>query len=180
MSRKYKPSILFVFSIVATIGITNYSTSLANSIHTYSINRTESRVERQTAPLFNNLGHYHFHVSANSSLAQRYFDQGLILVYGFNHAEAVRSFQEATHLEPTCAMYCWGLAYVLGPNINATMEDEAVPTAYNDIQQTVALSRNATEREQAHIAAILDRNPDHVGALHLYIHVVEKKCLKHL
>jgi tetratricopeptide (TPR) repeat protein len=248
MSRKYKPSILFVFSIVATIGITNYSASFANSIHTHSINYTEQRVERQSAPLFNDLGHYHFHVSTNSSLAQRYFDQGLILAYGFNHAEAARSFREAIHLDPACAMCYWGLAYVLGPNINATMEDESVPTAYTAIQQAVALSHNATEREQAYITAmatryvaepvedraeldlayanamrdvaqqypedldaqtifvealmdtmpwdywledgspkpetiemmhtlesVLDRNPDHAGALHLYIHVVEKK-----
>jgi tetratricopeptide (TPR) repeat protein len=248
MSRKYKPSILFVFSIVATIGITNYSASLANSIHAHSINYTEQRVERPSAPLFNDLGNYHFHVSTNSSLAQRYFDQGLILAYGFNHAEAARSFREAIHLDPACAMCYWGLAYVLGPNINATMEDESVPTAYTAIQQAVALSHNATEREQAYITAmatryvaepvedraeldlayanamrdvaqqypedldaqtifvealmdtmpwdywledgspkpetiemmhtlesVLDRNPDHAGALHLYIHVVEKK-----
>ena len=70
------------------------------------------------APLFDNLGDYSFPVSTKDELAQKYFDQGLILAYGFNHAEAARSFYYAATLDPDCAMAYWGYAYVLGPNYN--------------------------------------------------------------
>jgi tetratricopeptide (TPR) repeat protein len=247
MSRKYKPAILFVLSAIATVGIT-YSPILLPPGNAHQVSNVATKTESRSAPLFDNLGEYNFPISTNNPLTQRYFDQGLILAYGFNHAEAARSFQEAARLDPNCAMCYWGLAYVLGPNINAAMEDEAVPTAYEAIQKAIALKNYATEREQAYIWAmskryapepvkdrselelayanamrevaqrypedldaqtifvealmdtmpwdywledgspkpetvemidtlesVFDRNPDHVGALHLYIHVVEKE-----
>lgn len=107
-----------------------------------------------TAPLFNNLGNYHHSISTQSSQAQRYFDQGLTLAYGFNHAEAARSFKEAARLDPNCAMCYWGLAYVLGPNINAPMEADTVPPAWEAVQKAIKLSKNASEREKDYIKAL--------------------------
>src|SRR5690606_10407356 len=71
------------------------------------------------APLFEGLDVLEFPVSTTSELAQRYFNQGLVLAYAFNHAEAARSFYYASKLDPDCAMAWWGFAYVLGPKYNA-------------------------------------------------------------
>src|SRR5687768_4350227 len=60
--------------------------------------------------IFKGLGDYHFKVSTSNASAQKFFDQGLALYYAFNHAEAYRSFNEASRLDPTCAMSFWGQA----------------------------------------------------------------------
>ena len=65
-------------------------------------------------PLFAGLTeNFTYPITTKSKVAQKYFDQGLILAYGFNHAEAARSFKEATRQDPDCASCYWGLAYVL-------------------------------------------------------------------
>ena len=73
-----------------------------------------------TAPLFNDLGNHHYAITTLPSSRQRYFDQGMMLAFGFNHAEAVRSFRAAQRLDPACAMCFWGEALATGPNINVT------------------------------------------------------------
>ena len=103
------------------------------------------------------LGRHHFRISTPIPMAQRYFDQGMILMYGFNHAEAARSFQYAQTLDPTCAMCFWGEALVLGPNINAPMADSAVPQAWTAVVQARALAKGASEKEQALIQAVAKR-----------------------
>ena len=113
-----------------------------------------------TAPLFTGMGTHHHSITTKSPSAQRYFNQGLVLAYGFNHAEAARSFREAIKLDRDCAMCYWGLAYVLGPNINAKMSDDAVPEAYGAIQQAVKLAKNSSEGEQAYINAMAKRYTD--------------------
>jgi tetratricopeptide (TPR) repeat protein len=105
----------------------------------------------------NNLGNHHHPVSTKNPLAQRYFDQGLILTYGFNHAEAIRSFQHAVKLDPEFAMGYWGIALALGPNINAPMSNEAVPQAWQALQQAIAFSKNVSQKEQAYIQALAKR-----------------------
>ncbi len=92
------------------------------------------------APLFEGLDVMDFPVSTKNPLAQRYFNQGLILAYAFNHAEAARSFWYASELDPECAMAYWGFAYVLGPNYNAGMESDSYESAYNAIQTAQKLS----------------------------------------
>jgi tetratricopeptide (TPR) repeat protein len=109
------------------------------------------------APLFSNLGTYHFAITTKATLAQRFFDQGLILAYAFNHDEAHRSFKEAARLDPVCAMCYWGAAYVLGPNINAPMSDSAVAEAYELVQKALTLAPKASERERAYIEALSKR-----------------------
>jgi len=109
------------------------------------------------APLFNDLGTHHHEIATKSPEAQRYFDQGLILNYGFIHAEAVRSFKEAARLDPSCAMCYWGEALALGPNINAPMFPESVSQAWAAVRKAVELSGGASERERAYIQALSKR-----------------------
>lgn len=119
-----------------------------------------SKAIQPTAPLLTGMGTHHHTIKTKSPLAQRYFDQGLVLAYGFNHAEAARSFRQAIKLDPNCAMCNWGLAYVLGPNINAKMEDDAVPESYAAIERAIQLAGNSTESEQAYINALAKRYTD--------------------
>lgn len=105
------------------------------------------------APSFDNLGSHSLRVTTDSKLAQKYFNQGLILAYGFNHAEAERSYREAIRLDSTCAMAYWGAAHVLGTNYNAAMEDELHAEAQRLTQLAVANVGGASEWEKALINA---------------------------
>jgi len=109
------------------------------------------------APLFSDLGSYHYPVSTKNELAQKYFDQGLTLAYGFNHAEAARSFRECRRLDPTCAMCSWGEAYVLGPNINKPMDDADVEPAWKAMRQAITARDGASPKEKAMIDALAKR-----------------------
>jgi tetratricopeptide (TPR) repeat protein len=109
------------------------------------------------APLFNDLGDYGRPVTTSSELAQRYFDQGLILSYGFNHAEAHRSFAEASKQDPGCAICAWGEAYVFGPNINKPMDDADVPAAWEATQRALAARDGASPVERDLIDALAKR-----------------------
>ncbi|HEX6404750.1 MAG TPA: hypothetical protein VF003_16570 [Pseudonocardiaceae bacterium] len=109
------------------------------------------------APLFDALGDHKHSITTSSGDAQRYFNQGLTLAFAFNHAEAERSFRQAASLDPQCAMCWWGVAFVLGPNINATMDAAAVAPAWEAVQRAQALATKTTPREQAYVAALAKR-----------------------
>ncbi|MEZ4654806.1 MAG: hypothetical protein R3E12_14775 [Candidatus Eisenbacteria bacterium] len=111
------------------------------------------------APLLEGLGEHHYAVTTTKPLAQRLFDQGMILAYSFNHQEAARSFRNAAKVDPDCAMAHWGVALVLGPNINAPMDDESVPEAYAEAQRALQLADRVTPRERALIEALAERYP---------------------
>ena len=111
----------------------------------------------QIAPRLQNLGNHKFPVTTNSSRAQLFINQAMMLVYGFNHAEATRSFREAVRLDPDCAMAYWGMALVLGPNINMAMLPDAEPLAYEMIQKAIAHKKNASDKEKAYIDALANR-----------------------
>jgi tetratricopeptide (TPR) repeat protein len=117
----------------------------------------KSGPDGQLAPSLLNLGSHTFPVSTRNKLAQQYIDQGLNLAYGFNHAEARRSFQEAARLDPALAMAYWGQALVLGPNINAPMDPRDEAPALELIQKAVASKAAASVREQALINALEKR-----------------------
>jgi tetratricopeptide (TPR) repeat protein len=115
-------------------------------------------------PLFDNLGNHHYAITTGVPQAQRYFDQGLRLYYGFNHAEAIRAFEEATRQDPGCAMCYWGIALAYGPNINLPMDRAAGLAAYEAIQQALARQAQASPagpkispKEQALIRALASR-----------------------
>lgn len=197
-------------------------------------------------PRYDNVGDHRHAVTTASPDAQAYFNQGLAFAYAFNHAEAIRAFRQATVLDPSCAMCYWGIAYALGPNINAPISDAAASEAWPAIRRARELATSATDKERAFIEAlalryaedpkaprepldaayaaamrgvaqrfpqdddaatlfaqslmdtspwnyweldgrprantpevlqalerVLARNPDHAGAIHLYIHAVE-------
>ena len=114
-------------------------------------------------PLYPDLGTWSHKVSATPE-AQRYFDQGLRLYYGFNHDEAIRAFREAARLDPACAMAWWGIAAAAGPNINLPMDEAGARTANAAIAQAVALAPHASAAEQAYIAALATRYSAEPGA----------------
>ncbi len=110
------------------------------------------------AMAMNGLGERHHPVSTRNAEAQRFFDQGLALVYAFNHEEAARSFRRAAELDPQLAMAYWGVALAVGPNYNeATVDAERVKAAYEAVEKAQSLGAAATERERAYIAALSKR-----------------------
>ena len=100
------------------------------------------------APIIDGLDVLHYPITTNNPEVQKYFDQGLVLSYGFNHAEAARSFYYATKLDPQCAMCYWGFALVLGPNYNAGMEPDNYQRAWDAIQKAIAVSENVSKKEK--------------------------------
>lgn len=111
----------------------------------------------QIAPLLDGMGDHHFEVSSNDTLVTRFFDQGIMLAYGFNHAEAERTFRQVAELEPGNAMAWWGVALVQGPNINMPMMPDAVPVAWEALQKAQQLKGNVSQREQDYIDALAKR-----------------------
>ena len=110
-------------------------------------------------PLFDDLGRYHRPITTRSPKAQAYFDQGLRLVYGFNHYEAQAAFREAARLDPTCAMCAWGVALTYGSNYNSPTDAERERGALTAVSQARTLAAMAaTDRERALIAALATRH----------------------
>ena len=109
------------------------------------------------AHLLEGLGDHHFPVTTRHPDVQRWFDQGLMLTFGFNHDAAERSFLKATELDPGCAMCWWGAALVLGPHVNAAMDPADNADAWTRLQRAQALAPNASERERAFIQALASR-----------------------
>lgn len=116
-------------------------------------------VEAAGAPLFEGMGTYSRTISTSNPGAQRYFNQGMVMSFGFNHAEAIRSFRAAQRLDPTCAMCFWGEALATGPNINIRSDGQVVMQpqerldAFAAIQKAMALRENASPAERMLIEA---------------------------
>ncbi len=106
------------------------------------------------APLFEGLSGIDFSITTANKEAEKYFKQGLMLAYGFNHAEAARSFYQAIRLDSTCALCHWGYAYVLGPNYNGGMENDNYQRAYAASKKALQFAINVTEKEKALIQAL--------------------------
>ncbi len=139
--RKSVTGILFLFGCAA----------LAQHAHNEQQNTN-------AAPLLVGLGKLHHPITTSNPLAQRYFDQGLTLVYAFNHEEAARSFGYAAKLDPKCAMAYWGIALARGPNYNEWEIDPGrEKTAAEAIKKAESLSSGASAAEQAYIRAMAMR-----------------------
>ena len=108
-------------------------------------------------PLIEGLGGYTMPITTSSPLAQKYFDQGLRLMYGFNHPEAIRAFEVAGQIDPGCAMCSWGVALALGPNINAPMDPASVAPAIAALSKAQSRALLSTPRELAYVAALAKR-----------------------
>lgn len=113
--------------------------------------------EGKKVPILKGLLSHNFPITTRSHDAQEYFNQGLVLTYGFDHADAEASFLEAAKHDPDCAMAYWGVAFVLGPNINATMEDVTVARAYEMVQKALSLSKKVSPKERSLIEALARR-----------------------
>lgn len=107
--------------------------------------------------LLSGLGDLHYRIKTKDSLAQKFFDQGLRLVYGFNHVEALRSFKEASRLDPASPMTYWGQALALGPNLNDINPQDREAMAQAAIDKALSFSSNASAKEIDFIRALSTR-----------------------
>jgi len=115
---------------------------------------------RQPIPvvLLPDLGDHHHPIATKVPEAQQFFDQGLILVFGFNREEAVRSFRRAAEFDPTSPMPYWGIALAYGLHLNMKIDmDVTHGEAFVAIQKALALSKNATAYERAYVEALARR-----------------------
>ena len=109
-------------------------------------------------PFFEGLGVYKHKITTDSSQAQRYFNQGLAFYFGFNHGEAIRSFQEAARLDPKCAMAHWGIALACGPHINLPIvPPPAAELAWKELQLAKENTEHASPMERDLIEALGQR-----------------------
>lgn len=109
------------------------------------------------ATLLDGLGNYSMPITSSHPEVQTWFDQALMLTYGFNHEAAERSFLKAAELDPECAMCWWGAALVLGPHVNADMSPANNAAAWERLQAAVALAPTADPRERDYIEALAAR-----------------------
>src|SRR5829696_857993 len=114
---------------------------------------------KTTAPvaLEAGLGDINHPVSTNNPEAQKYFNQGLAYIYGFNHEEAINSFKQAAKLDPQLAMAYWGVAISMGSNYNVPAGGPALLEAYTNLQKAIELAPKASEHDRAYINALSKR-----------------------
>jgi tetratricopeptide (TPR) repeat protein len=125
----------------------------------FALAQDHSQMQPKPVTMMTGLGDLHHPVSTTNSDAQQFFDQGLRLIYAFNHDEAARSFHHAGELDPKLAMAWWGVAEATGPNYNDPASDERFAQAHVDIQKAVDLSASASPSEKAYIQAMALRFP---------------------
>jgi len=113
--------------------------------------------QQKPAYLMDGLGTLHHPVSTQNAEAQKFFDQGLRLVYAFNHEEAARSFHRAAELDSRLAMAWWGVALAVGPNYNLPVDPDREKLAAEAIEKAHALAASATPIEQAYIDSMSKR-----------------------
>jgi tetratricopeptide (TPR) repeat protein len=111
------------------------------------------------APLFEGMGAYRATDVSQSALARRYFEQGMVFAWGFNPAESARSFAGALRDDPACAAAAWGLAWTLGPTINADMAPSDGAQVDAALRQARALAPRASRRWRDLIGALSTRHP---------------------
>jgi len=97
--------------------------------------------QSKSPALMPGMGPHHHSISTKNPEAQRFFDQGITLVFAFNHEEAARSFRRAAELDPQSAMPYWGVALALGPCINLDVDPAHEKAAYEAVQKAKSLCR---------------------------------------
>src|SRR3954471_6958075 len=119
---------------------------------------TPGAPEPRPAALLEGMGSHRHPIATSSPEAQKFFDQGIVLMYGFNHEEAFRSFERAAQLDPKASMPHWGMAVVLGANYNdPAPPDERSKKAHAEIVRALELSAGGPENERAYIEALAKR-----------------------
>ena len=132
---------------------TNFWTALAAGDHPQT-------ADSQPAILMTGLSNHHHPTSSKNAEAQRFFDQGMALMFAFNHDEAARSFRKAAELDPHLAIAEWGVGLALGPNINADVNLEQEKLAFEAVQRALKLADESPEHERAYITALSKRYSD--------------------
>jgi tetratricopeptide (TPR) repeat protein len=125
-----------------------------------SVHAEEATPAGKPAQLLPGLGHHHHAIKTRSAEAQQFFNQGLTLVYAFNHEEAIRSFQRAAELDPDAVMPLWGIAYALGPNINIDVDPEREKAAFEATRRALKVAKGAPESERGYMEALAKRYSD--------------------
>jgi tetratricopeptide (TPR) repeat protein len=121
--------------------------------------------DKPGAPLFGDTyGTHHHAITTSNPQTQMFFDQGVRLLFAFNHAEAIRSFREGARLDPNCAMCWWGVAFALGSNINLPIQPDAPGPAVAALQMAQALKPKVSAEEGAWIDALTVRYSTAPGA----------------
>jgi tetratricopeptide (TPR) repeat protein len=118
---------------------------------------SETTYEGEVAPRLQNVGDHTHPITTQDEMAQKFFNQGLNLTYGFNHREAARAYREVARRDPEAAMAYWGHALVLGPNINMPMSADEEPKAYELVQKAMGLRNKVSQRERDYIEALAAR-----------------------
>lgn len=126
-------------------------------ILTACVSLAQQSTAPKTAFLMEGLSSLHHPVSTRNAEAQQFFDQGLRLVYAFNHDEAARAFHRAAELDPKLAMAWWGVALAVGPNYNLPVDPEHEKLAVDAVEKAKSLSAEASPIENAYIDAIAKR-----------------------
>ena len=119
------------FLLTLTLSLSFYTVTLSQ----HTNHSTKKNTEERPGTLIPGMGSHHHPVSTTNVEAQKFFDQGMSLVFGFNHEEAIRSFKRAAELDPQLAMAHWGVALALGPNINLDVDPEREKAAYEAVQK---------------------------------------------
>ena len=153
------------------------------------------------AALVDNIGTYSRKISTNSPMAQKFFDQGLRLIYGYYFPEAIASFEEAQQYDRDHPMLDWGLALAMGPNPNSRKNSfpddphgdgrKAIANARAHLARATGVERalidslsvqydsdrfpDRAERDEKYIEAVrsvLDRYPDDMEAGFMYVDAI--------
>src|SRR5688572_26648974 len=109
------------------------------------------------AVLLGNLGTYHRPIKTASQEAQQLFDEGLTLLYGFNHEESFRSFELAAARDAAAPMPHWGMSLALGTNINDIAPAERLQKAYTHLAEAERRKGTGSDVVQGLIDALAKR-----------------------
>jgi tetratricopeptide (TPR) repeat protein len=123
----------------------------------YAQHKHDTPQNAKPAELLEGLGTHTHPIRTGSQEAQKFFDQGLALIFGFNHDEAARLFARAAELDPKSPMPHWGIALALGPNYNMPAMPEREEKAWQAIAKAITLARNAPPNERAYVDALTKR-----------------------
>lgn len=144
------------FAAVFLLSLTLAVVAVAQHQH-----QLDKSVDMSRAPILKGVGDINHPVSTKNKQAQQYFNQGIALIYAFNHLEAERAFVQAQKLDPKLAMAWWGQALALAPNINDPITPDRAGKAYAAIQTALEKSKNAPQAERDYIVALAKRySPD--------------------
>src|SRR5882757_8294600 len=126
--------------------LTLFALALALTVPAFAQEHPEhpALAKPKSTTLMTGYGNWHHPVSTKNVQAQAFFDQGLRLIYAFNHDEALRSFQRAAELDPNLAMAYWGVAEAGGPNYNDPADPNRYKQAHEAVQKAVDLSPAAS------------------------------------